>query len=224
MNKVQKSVLLSLVGAASGAAAAVAYIKILRPWMQSWGAQPDELTSTYAGEELLPNARIDSTLGVTVNATPALVWPWLVQLGQDRAGFYSYEWIENAMGLEIHNADTIIPEWQQLEAGDQIMLAEDFGVPVVALEPERALVLHGDTRVDVDSAPPVRPGDFMSVLWGFYLYDVGDGRTRLVTRWKADWNPTLLNFLAYHVFLEPGAFLMLRRMLLGIKQRAEYAL
>ena len=157
-----------------------------------------------------------------MNATPDQVWPWLIQLGQDRAGFYSYEWIENAMGLEIHNADSIIPEWQQLEVGDQIMLAEDFGVPVVALEPGRALVLHGDTRLDVDSAPPVRPGDFMAVVWGFYLYDTGDGRTRLVTRWKSDWNPTLLNFLAYHVFLEPGAFLMLRRMLLGIKQRAEY--
>jgi hypothetical protein len=211
------------VGVASGLAVSAAYLKVIRPWMLTWGSSVDERRYTYPGERLVRQPRIDATLATTIQASPLQVWPWLAQLGQDKGGFYSYDWLENLMGLDIHNANAIVPQWQNLRSGQLIMLAPDFGVPVVALEPNRYLVMHGDTRLDDGSAPPVRPGEFLEVLWGFYLYETPDGRTRLVSRWIANFTPTPLNRLFYHVFLEPGAFLMLRRMLLGIKERAEQA-
>jgi len=126
------------------------------------------------------------------------------------------------MGLDIHNADQIVPEWQNLKVGERVMLAEGFGVPVAVLPTEKALVLHGDTRLDgSEMAPAVRPGEFLAVIWGFYLFETEDGRSRLISRWKADWGESLLTTLAYRLLLEPGAFLMLRRMLLGIKERVE---
>ena len=155
--------------------------------------------------------------------SPAEVWPWLVQLGQGRGGFYSYDWIEDAMGLEIHSADRILPEYQGLKVGDTIPLAPDaFGLPVAILDAEQTLVLHGDTRLPGgDAMPPLKPGEYLAASWGFYLVGQADGATRLVERWRADYTPTVMNAVFYRAFLEPGAFLMQRKMLLGIKARAE---
>jgi len=208
--------------ALSGVAAGIAYGLVIRPWMLRWGVQPGDLDLSYQGEGMLPNPKINSTHAITIDVPPSKVWPWLVQIGQNKAGFYSYDFMENLAGLGIHNADEIVPEWQELQVGDQVMLAENFGFPVVVAEPQQALVLHGDTRqADAGPAPVMRPGDYLASTWGFYLYETEDGRTRLVERWLADWNATPLNDLAYHVFLEPVAFLMQRRMLLGLKERAE---
>jgi hypothetical protein len=198
------------------------YWKWIRPKHQRWGATDEEVSRTLAGDELLPNAQINVTHAVMIEATPAEIWPWLVQLGQGRGGFYSYDWIENAMGLDIPTATHILPEHQELKVGDIIPLASDgFGVPVAILEPERALVLHGDTRIPGRNAPPVKEGEFLAVTWGFYLFPQEDGTTRLVERWRTDWTPTLINDFAYRGFLEPGAFVMERKMLLTLKERAE---
>ncbi|MDX1664691.1 MAG: hypothetical protein R3272_12935 [Candidatus Promineifilaceae bacterium] len=128
------------------------------------------------------------------------------------------------MGLDIENADRILPEHQKLQVGDLIPFdATGFGVSVALLEPERLLVLHGDTRTAPGggSGPPVKPVTFFAVSWGFYLEEADGGRSRLFERWKADWSPTPVNALCYGLFLEPGAYIMERKMLLGLEERAE---
>jgi hypothetical protein len=219
----KKSTVLKTVGglAAAIASAVAAYTFVARPWHLRWGAAKNEVQRSLPGDELVPVPQLNATHAVTIRATAAQVWPWLAQIGQGRGGFYSYDWIENLMGLDIHNTSRILPEHQELKVGDTIPLAPDgFGVPVAICEPGKTLVLHGDTRKDPGAIPTMNPGDFMTVSWGFYLFEQG-GQTRLVERWRADWNPSAQNWLFMHVFMEPGAFLMERKMLLGIKQRAE---
>ena len=222
MNK-RNTTLAALVGLTAGITAGVAaYLKFARPWILHWGATDEETARSLPGDDLVPTAKINATHAVTIDAPSASVWPWLVQIGQGRGGFYSYDWVENTMGLDIHNTDRILPEHQTLQVGDKIPLASDgFGVPVAILNPERALVLHGDTRTGGEGTPPVKPGEFLAVSWGFYLNPLPDGKTRLIERWKTDWTPTLPNNVFYRAFLEPGAFVMERKMLLGIKERAE---
>ena len=211
-----------LAGMALGGALALICWYRVRPWHRRWGATDDELASALPGDDMLPAPRLNATHAVTIAATPAEIWPWLVQLGWGRGGFYSYASLENAMGLDMHNANTILPIFQDLKVGDRIPFDEKVvAVPVAILERERAMVLYGDTRVPGPGAPPVKPGEFLATSWGFYLFPRGDGTTRLLARWRADWSPTFANNVMYTGFLEPGGFIMQRKMLLGIKQRAE---
>lgn len=201
---------------------ATLYLMVIRPWFLKWGATDAEVRRPLAGDERVPAPRINATHAVTIHAPVAAVWPWLVQMGQGRGGFYSYDWIENLMGLNIHNADRIIPEFQDLKIGDILPLAPNgFGMPVAILEPRQTLLVHGDTRVGGPGTPNMKPGDYLNVSWGWFLDAIDERTTRLVARWRADWNPSPWNTLYYRAFLEPGAFLMERKNLLGIKQRAE---
>jgi hypothetical protein len=204
-------------------AAITTYILAVRPRHLRWGATDEEMDCKLPGDELISNPRLRATHAVSVETSPNKIWPWLVQLGQGRGGFYSYDWIENLVGLEIQSADRILPDHQTLEVGDVIPLAADgFGIPVAMIEPERALVLYGDTRKPGPGSPPVlKPGDYFTVTWGFYLLENSDGTTRLIERWQSDWNPTFYNNAFYRVFLEPATFIMERKMLLSIKDRAE---
>ena len=208
---------------AATAAAATAYWFVVRPWHLRWGASDAEVALVLPGDELVPNAKISATHAITIQASPAEVWPWLVQLGQGRGGFYSYDWIENALGLDIHTADRILPEYQNLKVDDTIPLApNDFGLPVIMLDPVQTMVLCGDTRLGGSKGKPeLKPGEYLAASWGFYLFGQANGTTRLVERWRADYTPTTVNAVFYRVFLESGAFLMQRKMLLGIKARAE---
>ena len=212
-------------GLAVGAAAVGLYAFVVRPWHLRWGAEDDEVQRGFPGDEFIPNPKLNTTHAVSIQASPSQVWPWLVQIGQGRGGFYSYDWLENMAGLGIHSANQILPEHQDLKVGDGIPLSPDgFDFPVAILEPEQALVLYGDTRQDAFAEEAVmKPGDYMTATWGFYLQEQPGGATRLVERWRADWNESPLNTVFYRAFLEPGAFLMQRKMLLGIKERAESA-
>ena len=158
-----------IVGLTGGLAAVASYLFVVRPWMLSWGATEVETNHLLPGDELIPEPKLHATHAVNIQASPAAIWPWLVQLGQGRGGFYSYEWIENSMGLEIQNANRILPEHQNLKVGDTIPLAPDgFGVPVAILEAQRTLVLHGDTRQPGQGkAPPVKAGEYLAVRLGF---------------------------------------------------------
>ncbi|MFC1997440.1 hypothetical protein ACFLXI_07525 [Chloroflexota bacterium] len=204
-------------------AAVAAYILAIRPWHLRWGSTDEELDLSLPGDDLVPKPKLTATHSITINASKTQIWPWLVQIGQGRGGFYSYDWIENAMGLDIHTSNQILPEHQDLKVGDLIPLSEDeFGVPVAILDPEKSLVLHGDTREPGPGiAPVMKEGDYMTTVWGFHLVPKGDGRTRLVERILIDWNESPLNTLFYRVFLEPGSFIMEQKMLRGIKERAE---
>jgi hypothetical protein len=212
-----------LAGVGAGALAAVSYAWVIRPWTLRWGASRSEVGMALPGDDLLRFPKSSATHAVTIQARPADVWPWLAQLGQGRGGFYSYDWLENLMGLDIHNAERVLVEYQDIKAGDVLPLAPNgFGLPVDFVEPEETLVLYGDTRKGTGEMPmPLKPGDYLASTWGFYLFERVDGSTRLVERWRVDWASSIQNTIFYRAFLEPGAFLMERRMLLGIKERAE---
>jgi hypothetical protein len=204
------------------AGAVGAYWYLLRPWHRAWGTAPNESSQPLPGDDLLPNSLYEATHAITINAPAERVWPWIVQMGTGRAGFYSYDVLENAMGLDIQSADRIRPELQNLQVGDTFPLGpNNFGPKVAVLEPNRVMVLHGDTRTDENPAVPVKPGEFIAVLWTFYLQPIDGQKTRLIERFRMDYTPNNPNKLMYRAFLEPGSFVMERKMLLGIQQRVE---
>ncbi len=195
----------------------------VRPWHRRWGATQNEVEAYWPGDDLIARPMVSATHAVMIKAPVSKVWPWLVQIGQGRGGFYSYEFVENAMGLKMENADRILPEWQNLQVGDVVPLAPDGSVdlPVVILQREKALVLRGDTRIPGKGAPPVPPGQFLAATWGFHLVEQGAESTRLIERFRLEYTPIMANEFIYKLFLEAGACVMERKMLLGIKRRAE---
>jgi hypothetical protein len=180
----------------------------IRRWMSRWGTTPSDLTRVMAGDGLLVNPTYSGTMAVVVNASPEQIWPWLVQIGYQRGGLYSYDWLDRLFGyLDRPSATRILPEFQHLAAGDEIPLGRGPGWPVAALEPNRALVL------DMRSL-----GDF-DWVWQFGLYAIDEKRTRLVSRSRVRTRTVWARLFTYAI--EPAGFLMTRRMLLGLKQRAE---
>lgn len=199
----------------AGAAATAAYVWLIRPWHTRWGATPEETARPLPGDELVPQPKQTSTRAITIQASTAEVWPWLVQMGQGRGGLYSYEGLENLLGCHIHNTDRILPEFQQLSVGDRVQLGP-AGYPfytVAVIEPQRALVLRaGDPKHE--PAP-------IEESWTFYLEEITPGATRLIVRDRRSYQPTLADFITWRVITEPLHFIMERRMLWGIKERAE---
>ena len=164
--------------AAAGAAViggAAAYVLAVRSWQLRWGATDEEVDATLPGDDLIPNPDLVATRAITVHTAADQVWPWIAQLGQGRGGFYSYDALENLVGCDIHSADRIVPEWQDLKVGDQVKLAPEVGLGVAVVEPGRALVLRGG--VPMGAVPP--PYDF---TWAFVLRERSDGTTRLLVR------------------------------------------
>ena len=106
---------------AGGALLAAAYWTVVRPRLLNWGATATEVGRPLPGDVRLPDPDGESTMAITIDAPPAAVWPWLRQLGQEQGGFYSYEWAENLVGFDIHNADEIVPEYQSLAVGDTVL-------------------------------------------------------------------------------------------------------
>jgi hypothetical protein len=132
------------IGAAGLVAAAVAgeavYRRYLRGWVLNWGATAAEAARPLPGDELLEAADIVATRAISIDAPPSAIWPWLVQMGPGRAGAYTYDWIENLFGLNMHSADRIHPEWQDLKVGDLLRSRADRpGMRVEILQPERTL-------------------------------------------------------------------------------------
>ena len=181
-------------------AAAIAYVTVLRPWSRRWGATTDETTMPLPGDELVESPGIMMTRAVTVDAPVEEVWSWLAQIGQDRAGFYSYEWLENLAGCRMHNADRIHPEWQQRGIGDTVLLHPATGLKVARFEPPHSYAFEGG--------------------WYLALEPLNDTSTHLLARSRV---PLGLPSLGYAIFIEAPHFIMERKMLRGIKARAEAA-
>ncbi len=202
------------------------FTPFLRSRRNRWGVTDAELERAYPGDELIPHPRWQWTHAVTVNSPPPAVWPWVVQMGQGRAGFYSYEFLENLLDSDIHNSDRVVLDWQHLKTGDVIRLHPKMpGIPVVLLEPARALLLHVRTGAfPGERAAFSAPGEekYFATSWLFFLERTEGDATRLFSRWRIDYSPSLANRISYGpLFLEPIGFTMDRKMLLGIKQRAE---
>jgi hypothetical protein len=205
------------------AVAAGVYAWLLRPRLLRWGATDEEVGRPLPGDDLVQHPRYRQTHAVTINAPAAVVWPWLVQLGQGRGGLYSYDRVENLFGCDLHSADRIVPELQRLEVGDTVRLVpEDHPAPlwlrVAAVEPGRWLVLAASG----DRAEALRAG-LPWPSWAFVLEPDGPDATRLIVRWRSDFRPSPAGWLANKYALEPVHFVMERKMLLGIKRRAEQA-
>jgi hypothetical protein len=192
--------------------AALAYSRVARPWMATWGANDDEPTAAFPGDDLVRGDAPRMTRAITIAAPADEVWRWLVQIGEDRAGFYSYSWLERLALTDMHNADHIELAWQERARGDTIWLAQrygDLGRQVTAvLEPERALVMVGPRDFDA-----IERGDRAAGSWGFFLEPIDDGHTRLIVRSSGGPVGTPL-FDVIH-------FVMEQKMMRGIKERAE---
>lgn len=184
----------------------------LHHWRTRWGATEAELALTLPGDELVPRPDWCYTHAITIGAPRSAVWPWLVQIGQERGGFYSYEALENIAGCDIHNVLELRPALQRLAVGDTVrMHASGFGPRVSVLEPERALVLGGPPDVNGSQA-----------TWGFHLLDGPGGTTRLLERGRHVAGRGWLQKLGWGPYLtDPIGFVMSRKMLRTIKQLAE---
>jgi len=220
--KTRHAVALSVGLSLAATGAAVYYERRLRPLFRRWGATDDELAAAMPGDEVVTDPQWSVTYGVTIDAPRADVWPWLVQLGYGRAGFYSYDRLERRVGLDVHSVELIVPELQGLKVGDAVPFGA-FDIPVAGLEPERLLLLEA---MDDGSDESIGSGSFC-----FDLLDQPVGTTRLVVRGRArfkDWGVETasrstagLRQLPMILGFEPGSFVLFRRMLLGIKERAE---
>jgi hypothetical protein len=200
-------ILITVVGVAAAAAAIDRlYRRFLRDWVLTWGATADEAARPLPGDDLLGAADIVATRAIGIEAPPSAIWPWLVQMGPGRAGAYTYDWIENLFGLNMHRAEQIHAEWQNLEVGDVLRSREDRpGMRVEILDPERTLSNRSE------------PGDW---VWTFVLVPQ-DGTTRLISRNRIALKGAAAGQRLGSLVMEPGSLIMERKMLLGIKRRAE---
>lgn len=180
--------------------------------MRNWGAAKHECRARLPGDDLIPEPAKNTTCAVTIDAPAERVWQWLVQIGQDRGGLYSYDCLENAVGLRIHSTDRLRPEWQQLAVGDRVRLIRPgwlglrtgYALTVSSVQPGRALVLH-------DPAWPA--------VWSFQLRPTSPHDCRLLSRGRS---PRVHGVRALvDLAMTPVQSLMTRRMLQGIKRRAE---
>jgi hypothetical protein len=191
--------------------AAAAYPALWRDRCLNWGARGDEVAREMPGDKLLPEAPVVSTRAIGIPAPASAIWPWLVQMGPGRGGAYTYDWIENLFGLDMHSADEIVPELQRLEVGDEIPLGAKLRMRIEVLEPERAMVMRSDDGAWV---------------WSFGLYpedpsDPDGAVTRLISRNRIQTPRRGLVSSAMSLYLmEPGSLIMERKMLLGIRERA----
>jgi molybdenum-dependent DNA-binding transcriptional regulator ModE len=202
-------------------AAVLAYVVAIRPRIIRWGAADDEIEEALPGDELIADALTQSTRAITIAAPVAEVWPWLVQIGQDRGGFYSYDFLENAMGLDLESANQINPEWQSLAVSDPVRLSPEGGpvMEVALLEPEQALVLKALTPGSTASGAAAEAMSY-DFSWAFILRSVNRYTTRLIVRGRGGGEPRGLA-TGINLLMEPMIFVMEEKMLRGIKERAE---
>ena len=180
----------------------------VRRWFGRWGAAPEDLTRVMTGDAVIVNPTHSATHAVTVDAPADTIWPWLVQMGYQRGGLYSYDWLDRLFGiLDRPSANRVLPEFQHLAVGDKVPLGPGEELTVRALEPSRALVLSYNAHG-------------FEWVWQFGLYPLDNNRTRLVTR-GTERVPNTVSAWMFMRVMEPAAFVMTRRMLLGLKQRAE---
>lgn len=204
------------------ALAAAVVNQLLRPRLMRWGATPEECSQALPGDGLVPGAGGRSTMAVTIDAPPSAIWPWLLQMGSGRGGFYSWDRLDNGGHP---SAEQIVPEWQDLEVGGRIWAVPDKNwFDVVELEPERTMVLRSTISLedgasyDPDASTPAKHIDG---VWSFHLRPLGDQRTRLVIRGEGTGRPKLLNDIVGWLFFTNAHWIMQTKQFKELKRRAE---
>jgi hypothetical protein len=186
----------------------VVYMGVARPFMLHWGATPSEIARALPGDELALQPSFDATRAITIDAPPEQIWPWVVQIGYGRAGFYGYDILENiASPTGLRSATTILPALQNPLPGEPLPLSAAGGLVFSTVEPPNVLIWTG---------PDDTGGQF---LW--FLEPTGDGQTRLISRirWSHHW--TQPGVLAMDMFTEIADHIAVREVLLGVKGRVE---
>jgi hypothetical protein len=232
-------------GLVEGAVAALcAYLLVIQPEVRKWSANAGEARRPLPGDDLIPSARAQVTFAVTIEAAASEVWPWLVQMGYGRAGYYSYDRVDVALRKVLpvraranggvpsaDRTDRIVPELQHLEVWDVLpaLPNAEGGFAVAALEPERSLVLGSHTYTDqramreaADSGAP-KPTFYWRTSWAFFLEERGRQTTRMLVRNRVDYEPRLLMGLFARLIALPLHFVVQRKQLISIKERAERA-
>jgi hypothetical protein len=232
--------LLVILAAVAGVAA-LTYRFAFLPWFRSWGVSPTDSARTLPGDDIIPGALTAETRVITINAPASSVWPWLVQMGFGRAGWYSYDPID----MSGTSANEIIPEYQSLAVGDVVPTHPGGGFLVKELDPGRSLVLYSDTEMvrqqaeaaaaDPELASPAnlqvtsaimestQPVDF-AATWAFVLDPLPSGGTKLIERFRVRFGETDKPWTRYTLpMVGFGVFMMMRKQMLGIRQRAEGA-
>ena len=188
---------------------ATAYVYLCRPYQLHWGATAAEIAQSMPGDELNTSPSFLATRAITIDAPPEEVWPWLLQMGYGRAGFYGYDLLENAGSPEgLRSADEIIPRFQNFVVGDKVPISAVANMTFHSIEPNRHLIWLGSDTPN--------PGAF---TWAIYSLD-GD-RTRLLSRIRWTYDPTSLSDFALQLFTEFADHVAVRKVLQGIKQRVE---
>jgi hypothetical protein len=195
-------------------ASAALYGLFVRRWHSRWGATDYEVEMSLPGDDIVSSPNMNTTRAITIEASPDDIWPWLVQMGKGRGGLYSYDWLDIAFGyLDKPSADRILPDFQMLHRGDVIPMGcndstdDDFYVHDIL--PNHALVIGAN-------APEFRN----RVSWTILLLPVGNARTRLIMRVRANIELDAKGVILYGL-LDPAAFIMLRKQMLNLKQLAE---
>jgi hypothetical protein len=215
----KKTLSIALGTAAAGAAA----YGLVRPWFLRWGATDEEIRGPWAGDDITPDAAYQATRAITIQAPADEVWPWVAQIGQDRGGFYSYTWLENLFGARIRNADRLLPNLRDRKVGDTVWMTpkERYGgkgcMRIAALEPGRSMVLV--TPDDYEEV--LRSGRSPGGCWTFLLQPLDDFTTRLILRSRGAEDENVPAKLFGRLVFDPAHFIMERKMMLAIKQRAE---
>jgi len=181
------------------------YLWAIKPWHLRWGATDSEVARTMPGDKLIPDAG-SATRAITIGAPPEEIWPWLVQLGFGKAGWYSYDWIDNDFQA---SADRILPEYQDLQVGDKILMMPSMGFVVEAIDEPSSIV-----SVLEDG----------STSWCLGLYLIDGRQTRLVSRWRPKFEEVTPATIFLTALAEPGTFIMEQKMLRTIRDRVETSL
>lgn len=195
----------------------IGYILIIRPLLIYWGATTEEIYSTLPGDEYIESPEINTTKAILINSKPVDIWPWVVQMGQGRGGHYSYDWLENLFGFQVHSVREILPQWQHLKEGDTINFSACRKMVVDQIESEKHLLL-----LEHDKKQKKTRKNMPRASWLIYLQPLENGTTHLISHIRYAYRPGIINFLKMRLFIELAGFIMERRMLLGIKERAEY--
>ena len=195
----------------------------LRNWCLQWGTTTAEVHATLPGDVLFPDYTGEATHAITIHASPQQIWPWLMQIGQDRSGFYSYTFLENAFACDMPKVERLVPDWKPRAPGETVWFCNPKhfngqGRMIAAIvEPDRAF-----TMVSLNDWQSLQTGGRAHEgIWSFTLEPQADGQTRLIARVRSTTPPSLASRLAGRLFWEPAHFVMEQRMLRTIRDLAE---
>jgi hypothetical protein len=204
------------------AGAGVKMASLLTPFLRQarnrWGVDAETAQRTFPGDELIEPPRWAWTHDIEIDAPASDVWPWIAQIGADRAGFYSYQWLEDVAGCHLRNAETIHPEWTVEEGGSLLLHPQMPPLRIVSVLPGRWFVAHAPA----DETARASDKPWATATWGFFVEPLGDRRCRFISRYRMACSDNIATRLQFgSTLIEPIGFAMDRRMLKGVKERAE---